>query len=175
MTDQQFDGDGRSIKSVQRKLNPNTNQWTTEKVTHYIHSSVLGQVVTEISAQGTKERTFVHADGGLLAVQSVASNSQTVQWEHYDASGASYRSTNSAGVAIQSAERDPMGADAGLIKPLSWPQPTSAGKLQPYYGIPELNSTTQGCTLDRVPIPCDIFYSLLNNDGVQVEYLVPDV
>jgi hypothetical protein len=67
-----------------------------------------------------------------------------------------------------------MGADAGLFKPLTWPEPTSPGRLERYYGVPELNSLTQGCTLDRVPIPCEIFHSLLNNDNVQIEYLVPD-
>jgi hypothetical protein len=36
------------------------------------------------------------------------------------------------------------------------PQPTSAGKLEPYYGIPELNSATQGCELDGIPIPCTV-------------------
>ncbi|HEV2833744.1 MAG TPA: LamG-like jellyroll fold domain-containing protein, partial [Pyrinomonadaceae bacterium] len=42
MTDQQFDGDGHRLKTVQRSYNPTTHQWTTEKVTYYVHSSVLG-------------------------------------------------------------------------------------------------------------------------------------
>jgi YD repeat-containing protein len=174
-TDQQFDGDGRSIKSLQRHLDENTPNWITDKITYYINSSVIGQVVSEITPQGAKERTFVHADGGLFAVQYVSVAGQSVQWEHYDTSGASYRSTNVNGVPVVQAERDPMGADAGLFKPFTWPEPTSSGKIEPFYGIPELNSATQGCTLDRVPIPCDIYNSLLNNDAVQVEYLVADV
>jgi hypothetical protein len=50
---------------------------------------------------------------------------------------------------------DTMGADAGIIKPLTWPQPTSPGKLLPYYGVPELNSATDGCVLDGIPVTCD--------------------
>jgi YD repeat-containing protein len=41
-TDQQLDGDGRRVKTTLRSFDPNTSQWTTEKVTYYIHSSVLG-------------------------------------------------------------------------------------------------------------------------------------
>jgi hypothetical protein len=61
---------------------------------------------------------------------------------------------------------DPMGADAGVIKPFSWPPPKSPGKLEPYYGVPELNSATQGCELDGVPIPCDIRNALQEAGGI---------
>lgn len=59
------------------------------------------------------------------------------------------------------------------MKPFTWPPPTGPGKIEPYYGVPELNSAFSGCVLDRVPIPCDIFHNLLNNGGVRLEYLLP--
>jgi YD repeat-containing protein len=37
-TDQQFDGDGRRLKATLRSFDPNTSQWSTEKVTYYLHS-----------------------------------------------------------------------------------------------------------------------------------------
>ena len=173
-TDQQFDGDGKRVKSVQRSFDPNTNQWTTDKVTYYIPSSVIGEVVSEVSAQGAKERSFVFADNNVLAVQSVQGGSQYVSWQHYDASGSSYRSTGAAGTFAETGEMDHMGANAGVMKPLSWPPSTDSGKLEPYNGLPELHNATNGCILDRVPIPCDIYHTLLNNDAVQVQYLLPD-
>jgi hypothetical protein len=103
----------------------------------------------------------------VLAVQSVdIDSSQQVSWKHYDPSNASYRSTDLSGTSVGAAEMDPFGADAGLFKPFIWPQPTSSGKLEPYYGVPELNSSTQGCELDGVPIPCEILNSLMKAGGV---------
>jgi len=90
----------------------------------------------------------------VMAIQTTAAG-QFVGWEHYDASNASYRPTNSLGQVGLGKEMDTMGADAGVIKPLTWPQPTSPGKLLPYYGVPELNSATDGCVLDGIPVTCD--------------------
>jgi len=60
MTDQQFDGDGNRVKSVQRRFDEQTSQWVTETVTYYVNSTVLGgQLLTELTAQGAKERTLV--------------------------------------------------------------------------------------------------------------------
>jgi hypothetical protein len=155
-TDQQLDGNGQRIKSVQRRHDANTNQWITEKVRYYIHSSVIGQVVSEVSAQGAKERSFVFGGGNVIAIQSVGDSSQFVAWRHYDASGASFRSTNSSGESFDAAEMDPLGADAELIKPFTWPQPTGPGKLEPYYGVPDLNSVYAGCEVSGIPAPCSV-------------------
>ena len=54
---------------------------------------------------------------------------------------------------------DPLGADAGLMKPFTWQPPEGPGKLQPYYGVPELNSVTQGCELGGIPAPCSVVMS----------------
>jgi hypothetical protein len=164
-TDQQFDGDGRRLKSTLRSFDPNTSQWSTEKVTYYVHSSVIGEMVSEVSAQGAKERSFVFAGGKVMAIQTT-SGGQFVSWEHYDAGNASYRPTNSQGGSGLGGEMDPLGADAGIIKPLTWPQSTSPGKLEPYYGVPDLNSAFSGCVWDGIPVPCDM---LGNDNSVQCE------
>lgn len=157
-TEQQFDGDGLRARTILKTIDPDTNQETTEKLTNFVMSSVLGKVVSEISAQGAKERSFVHAGDDLLAVQSVGGG-QSVGWEHHDPSRGSYRQTNLAGVISGTAERDPTGANAGMIKPLSLPaQSSSLGKVLPYYGVPEI-TTANGCVLDGIQVPCDMVTS----------------
>jgi hypothetical protein len=155
-TDQQLDGEGRRIKSVQRRYDQETEQWATEKTTYYIHSSVIGQVISEVSEEGAKERSFVFSGGSVLAVQSVDGSIQSVSWKHYDPSNASYRSTNSSGTPFEMAEMDPLGANAGIMKPFTWPPPKEPGILEPYYGIPELNSAFGGCVFDGIPADCDV-------------------
>lgn len=121
-----------------------------------------------------KKRSFVFSGKDIFAIQLNVGSSQVVTWEHYDASRATYRATNAQGTGTDSSEMDPLGADAGLLKPLTWPQPTSAGKIEPYYGVPDLNSATQGCVLDRVPIPCDILNNLMEAGGIQLAKLRPE-
>ena len=114
-TDQAFDGDGHRLKATVQSLDPETNQWTEEQVTYYIHSSVLGEVISEIGVTGAKERTFVHAPGNVLAIQYAAGGSPTVYWQHYEPSGGSYRASDPQGSSVGIAERDPMGANARAI------------------------------------------------------------
>jgi YD repeat-containing protein len=154
-TDQVLDADGNRVRSEQKTLDPNTNQWVSTEIKYYIHSTVLGQVLTEVSDQGAKQRTFVYAGGKILAIQVIDQN-QEVVWEHYDASDGSYRETDIQGNAAVSAEMDSMGADAGLIKPLTWPPASSPGKLEPYYTVPGLDNATSGCVVDGIQMPCDM-------------------
>jgi hypothetical protein len=142
-------------------------------VTYYVHSTVLGSVLSQVSATGSKERIFVIAVEGILAIQSVSGSTQSVSWEHYDASGGSYRPTNAAGTIGLGAERDPFGADAGVFKPITWPTPASPGKIEPYYAVPQLNSVMQGCEVDKVPMPCDMLQSLMEAGAIQRSYLLP--
>src|SRR4030095_14698822 len=115
-TDQQFDGDKLPLKSVLNSFDSGSNQWTVEKVTYYIHSTVLGgAVVTELDQQGAKEHTYVHWNGAVLAVQNVSGSIQWVQWKHFDASNATYRATNSNGQIGDEAEMDIAGANAGTF------------------------------------------------------------
>jgi YD repeat-containing protein len=174
MTDQQFDGDGQRLKSVQRRYDDQTNQWATDSVTYYLNSTVLGgQVLTELNGQGTKQRTYVYAGQTVLAWQSVVGNgSQSVAWEHRDASGASFRMSDASGQGTgQPAELDPVGADAGLFKPLVWNPPDSTGKLITFRGFEDMDMAGGGCTLDHVPIPCGIFNDLMGAGAIAVRFL----
>ena len=155
-TDQQLDGDGERIKTVLRKFNFDTNQWTTQKTTYYIRSSVLDQVISEVSATGVKEHSYVFAGGNLLAVQTSSPTFQSVNWEHNDASGASNRKSNAAGDMAGGAERDPFGANAGLVKPFTFTPPTDRGELVPFFTVPDMSSSLGGCVLDGIPTPCSM-------------------
>src|ERR1051326_6389608 len=170
-TYQQVDGDGRRIWSQQQSYDPNTDQWITDEVKYYIQSSVLGEVLAEINDAGAKQRTFVYAGGKIIAIQTIGIN-QDVSWEYYDPRGGSYRATDVQGNGLNSAEMDPLGADAGLMKPITWNPPNSPGKLEPYYGVPELNSASQGCELDGIPIPCDLRNELMESGALRNEVLV---
>jgi YD repeat-containing protein len=184
-TDQQFDGDGVRLKSVLKSFDSQNNQWTVEKVTYYIHSTVLGgAVVSELTEQGGKEHTYVHWNGAVLAVQNVIGSTQSVQWKHFDASTATYRVTNSSGQIVESAEMDTVGANAGLFNSNPWPTPKSSGELQSYFSPADLNSTAEcsmvspkkddskggGKGVDEVgggiPMPCILLESMLRGDSI---------
>jgi hypothetical protein len=119
-----------------------------------------------LTAQDGKQRTLIYAGQTVLAWQSVASNgSQSVAWEHRDASGASLRMTDAAGqVTGQSAEMDPMGANAGLFKPLTGNAPKKMGQLAPYPGIVDM-LTNGGCTLDGVEFNCGRAWEMSGKDA----------
>jgi hypothetical protein len=174
-TDQEFDGNGRKSKTVLRSYDESTDQWTTESETYFVHSTVLGSVLTEVNTLGAKERSFVFAGGRVMAIQYVGGGQQSVNWEYYDASRASHRVANAQGSNMGGGELDPMGANAGTIKPITWPQPNSPGKLEPYYGVPELNSATQGCVADGVPIPCDMAFAMTANGMTTIIYMDPSL
>ena len=173
-TEQEFDGNGNKVKTFARRWDEATEQFVTQKITYYISSTVLGgQVVTELSEQGAKERTSVFAGGSELASQSITSGTQSVQWQHYDASGASYRGTDSTGQWNAAKELDPLGANAGLMKPITWNVPDKNGLPVPHPLIVNmLTNPGGGCTLDRVPIPCEIFNNLMNAGNIEVAQVV---
>jgi YD repeat-containing protein len=156
-TDQSFDGDGQKAHFLQQYIDE-YGQWVTDKSTYFVRSSVLGgTVISEVSGAGGKERTFIHSGGSLLAIQSVDGGVQRVDWRHVDPLGNSLRNTNAAGQLWSgSSEMDPFGADAGTFKPITWPPPSSTGRVVPYGGIPELLSPSGGCVLDGVPTPCEM-------------------
>jgi hypothetical protein len=184
-TDQQFDGDGVRLKSTLNNFDSETSQWSVEKVTYYIHSTVLGgAIVSELTAQGAKEHTYVHWNGAVLAVQNVAGSTQWVQWKHFDASSATYRATNSSGQVGESAEMDIVGANAGLFNTNPWPVPKSSGELQPYFSTSDLNSKAE-CSLASpkkkddgaggrgvdegsggIPMPCALLDSMARGDAI---------
>jgi hypothetical protein len=174
-TDQQFDGDGERAKTTLKTYDLSNGQLLSQEVTYLVKSTVLGQVVSEVRATGAKQQSFVYAGGNLMAIQKVSPNgAQGVEWSTYDASGASYHRLNLNGFNVQSAEMDSFGANAGLFKPVTWPTPDAPGKIEPFYGVPELNGATLGCVLDRIPVPCDMVANLKEAGGVVNQTLVRD-
>ncbi len=119
-----YTGDGREAK--RRKI---TNSF--EEITYYIRSSVLGnETITEVNNTGRKLKTIVRAAGATLVWQTVHHNtnnntdSEYVNFEHWDASGLSYRSTTTSGDAMMGqgtegapAELNPLGGNVGLSSP----------------------------------------------------------
>lgn len=155
-TDQQFTGDGLRAKTTARRFDSVFDTWVTEKVTYYITSTVLGgKLVTELSAQGTKERTLVYAGGSVLASQVVTGGNSAVAWEHWDSSGASQRPTNSSGQIVGGLEVDPVGANAGLLKPPDWNVADKKGLPVPFPEVADMLENPGGaCVADGMAIPC---------------------
>jgi YD repeat-containing protein len=139
-TTRDLDGDGQQLKTVESIFSETAQAWTTTTI-YYVHSTVLGgQVLTELGTDGAKTRTFVYAGGTVLAWQRFYGPNPAVEWEHRDASGASFRTTDIVGSPWGSgpddnpAELDPTGADAGTHAPLISPNPPdeNSGSLTPY-------------------------------------------
>lgn len=132
-----YSGDGREGKRTKRKYtndpeatSPPYGTWADEPTVYYIRSSVFGgQVISETHPTGAKKKTFVLAAGARIATQSEYTYSSTtaesVSFEHFDASGMSFRTSSSTGTVIsgdgsfdgQPGEMDPMGGNAGLPTP----------------------------------------------------------
>lgn len=158
-TNQQFTGDGLRAKTHATRYDDALDDWVTEKITYYVTSTVLGgQVVTELSEQGAKERTTVFAGGSELASQTVTSGNQSVQWHHYDSSSASYRGTDASGQGQWNAakEMDPLGVNAGLVKPFTWYAPDRRGLPVPFPEIADmLTNPGGGCVGGGMPTSCN--------------------
>jgi YD repeat-containing protein len=152
---QGLDGDGQAIRKVvaETTIDYTEGNTTTTKTQYLVRSSVLkGQVLTEMSDTGQKQRTFVYLGTQVLAIQRHATdNTQSVVWEHRDPGNASYRVTGSSGTihTTGSAELDPLGTDAGTSNPI--PNPT----FKPFWSYPGFGNTNMAsCILDGVPMPC---------------------
>lgn len=115
-----FDGTGQVAKRVRNAGSTDPAQ----VVNYFISSSVLGQVISETNGTGAKLKTFVHANGAMIAEQVVTEYQQTsyeiLRFVHQDASGSGVQQTTADGtLAIpngRTAEYDAMGrnvADPG--------------------------------------------------------------
>jgi hypothetical protein len=130
-------------------------------------------VLTEIDANGAKLRTFVYAGGSVLAWQVSPGPYARVVWEHRDASGASFRTTDVSGSpSSQSeeerpAELDPTGANAGNHAPII-PLPPTAGSpsdsLLPYPSFTNPSRPGKAYSVDGIPVTADYFLMVLDNN-----------
>ena len=120
---QDFDGAGESVhkKEIDTYYDDFSAQSSTQtSETYLVRSSVLGgAVISELTAQGQKQRTFVYMNGMVLGYQQQATTgAQYVYWEHRDASNASYRLTSNTGAVIagNSGELDPLGTGMCMVQ-----------------------------------------------------------
>ena len=159
VTTQSFDGEGQRVKTVK-------TEGASSTTTYYVRSSVLGgQVLTELSSNGAKQRTFVYSGNQVLAWQESPFGSPRVMWEHRDPSNASFRMSDiNASLSTgtdqeQAAELDPLGADSGtsnnyLIDP-NPPDETTSLLPYPSFSDPRHPGTTYA--VDGVRVPVDFF------------------
>ncbi|HYR75945.1 MAG TPA: hypothetical protein VEM96_08885 [Pyrinomonadaceae bacterium] len=167
---QGFDGDGNKVKKVasDTTIDYTEGNTTTTTTTYLVRSSVLHQVLTEVSETGQKQRTFVYLGSAVLAWQRQSTdNSQAVLWEHRDPGNASYRVTGSGGVLAfsgLSAELDPLGNDAGLRNSIPNPQHKQTWSY-PGFGSPNMSNDSQ-CTWDGDWVPCSVLGTITRTYNV---------
>jgi YD repeat-containing protein len=138
-----FDGNGSEGRRIAGNYVSNGSQTTK---TYFIKSSVLGgQTITEYSKTTTvttttltktRYKSYVRAAGTVLAFQLQelgSSTTQKVNFQHYDASGLSYKTTLPSGLVVGNswrqhegspAEMDALGGNVGLSTPYAQDSPT---------------------------------------------------
>ena len=145
-----------------------------------MRSSVLGgQVLTELTSSGAKQRTFVYSGSQVFAWQESPFGTPRVMWEHRDPSNASFRmsdingSTSTGTDQEQPAELDPLGADSGtsnayLIDPNP---PSDTTSLLPYPSFSDPRHPGKTYTVDGIRVPADYFMiraESLSTGGVEI-------
>jgi hypothetical protein len=158
------DGEGQQVKTVETTYNDSSQSWTTT-TTHYVRSTVLGKVLTELNESGAKHRTFVYTGNQVLATQEIIPYYQTqgVTWEHRDPSNASYRAAYVTGDLSQNKELDPTGADV-THAPLIFPNPPDEGdpSLLPYPSFSSPARPGVAYSIDGIPVSADYFMQTLD-------------
>jgi YD repeat-containing protein len=159
---QTYDGDRQVLKryEVDTIYEDGGSSHTETNTLYQLRSSALGgKVLTEVGAQGQKARTYVYADGALLAWQTVmyANGGMTAQlavWEHRDPSNASYRTSQQTSADPETwAELDSFGSNAGLENPYQTNPPPQNHKPNIFYPAFVLSSDGR-CRVDSVDENC---------------------
>ncbi len=173
-----YSGEGREVKRKEKTFY--NDDWVIKPTKYFIRSSVLGgEVVSEVDATGRKRKTFVRGAGVVLAWQTVSYYNNTtteyVNFEHRDASGMSYRSTQSNGIDIYSegaegspAELDPLGGNVGLSTPyIEITVPPEPGyptfELLGYESPMYVNGQRVSATLDGIEVPLSLVQSAVQS------------
>ncbi len=184
-----YDGSGREVKRRKFRWQDNPyspsspyGQWVDEGVKYFIRSSLMGnETISEVDKQGKKIKSFVKAAGATIATQNViGGNTKTVSFEHWDASGMSYKSSDSNGVAadypgtnFSPGELDPMGNNMGTETPYQEPLNT---ELPPSDLVGEtnflidggedsmmVNGQRQTCAMDGMAVSCSMARRAMDN------------
>ena len=156
---------------------------------YQIYSSVLGKLLSEADKEGRKTRTFVYGAGGqLVATQNIDWNApsavrQTVNWEYWDAGGASRMVAAHGGGGLYysgiygQAELDPEGSNVGTANPNGT---GGAGG-----GQPDLSQSPGGwgygsfgdpfgsysCRVNGFDAPCSLAFRMLSNGSADIDSL----
>jgi len=169
-TYQQGDGESKAARRDIYKSQTQNGFHTFEKTEYSIYSTVLGKLLTEVKADGTKKRTFVYSDGTVIATQNAtATTAQHVAWEHQDPSDASYIATLSNGGMMylgdsQQAELDPLGSNVGTSNPNDDGNPSNLTEL-PGGGFGGWGDPfgSYACMVDWMMRPCSEAAQYINN------------
>jgi len=108
------DGNGQEVKRTEKVWDTEEMDWSEPETVYYIRSSALGgKILTEVASTGAKAKTYIYAGNEVLAEQNVNiedNSSQSVAWEHWDASGvARVRTKPDGSTYIGGEEIDPLG------------------------------------------------------------------
>jgi hypothetical protein len=174
---QTYDGDRQVLKryEVDTIYEDGGSSHTETNTLYQLRSSALGgKVVTEVGAQGQKARTYVYADGALLAWQTVmyvngGVMAQLAVWEHREPSNASYRTSQSSYADPETwAELDSFGSNAGLENPYQTNPPPQNHKPNIFY--PSFSLGSDGtCRVDQVQESCSRAMQLVNAHAASVK------
>jgi hypothetical protein len=173
LTNSTFDGNGKQIKTENSVYDSQTQTWGTPTTRFYLRSSVLnGQVLSEIEANGSKRRTFIFANGATLGWQAYDGTYPYVVWQHHDARGSSFYTTNSAGytmtgsgiIETEPAELNAMGANVGLNGPPPPPPPSEGNSsFMPFPAFGDATHPGRTYSVDGIPVPESTFMSMFQS------------
>jgi len=160
---QTYDGDRQPAKRIEQRPSHTST-------IYYVRSSLLGgQVVTELNAQGQKTRGYVYASGQVLAIQNVTANGSSVYWRHIEPVTENFVEINQNRAVLTVFDTDPVGAFLGTSDPFEAGASPSYDELigdRPSHDIDaDPFDTSSGCTLDGIPINCNLVMQMVNNGG----------
>lgn len=157
-------GDGSEAKRSNRVWNTSTINWNAWETSYFIHSSVLGQIVSETTATGKKKFTYVVGAGTVVARQAVdAQSNETVAWHYRDASGLSSRGA----IGFKNEELDALGNNVGLHPNLT-PPDRPANSPSPSEGFTFDSMNFGDCELDGVMTPCSMAFRLAAGESADI-------
>jgi len=147
------DGDGAVARRTTSGASPST--------TYYLKSSALGgQVVSEISSAGVRQKGYVYSGGEVLAEQEGGH----VRWWHADPHGGSFQKWDEGHAMAEQEEVDPTGVNIGASNPFE----NAGGEVDLSGGGVNLvpNDPSGRCRFNGQPIYCAQLVRLARMDSV---------
>jgi hypothetical protein len=166
---QSYSGDGQVSKRVETHIAP-----AYSNTTYYLRSSVFGgAAITELNAQGQKQKGYIFANSEILAEHLITQSGVGIAWKHVNpVTNDTFRSDVN-GVYTSQLLLDPLGAEVGFVDPcLDNQNPDYASEFgaKPLYlegGDPF--DAKGGCTLDGIAISCNDLLRRIDSGSVQAQ------